>query len=596
MSVGSRVEVHGKADVGRYGVSDPFFAQSICGLPVMQSPAQGTRVPMNTGQSKKTERSANIGVDSVLPFTFSDKWRAQAADSLCPTNSLSIRSRLRVPQNYQSITRSGSSSVSRQRINLLTAAGFVVVAATTMVLAWQIGFLSARRGAQDRPPIETITDAPAGVVAGEQTIVGAPSDHEFLASTNSKPDRWNRFRGPNGTGISNDSSIPLTWSESQNLQWKCRLPGPGSSSPIVNDRYVFLTTYTGYGVDSNFGDIRRLERQVVAVDRETGTIAWSKSFPAVQPEDPYEGMGVPEHGYATNSAVVDDQRLYAFLGKSGVYAFDMEGNVLWNHSVGTDSSNRRWGSAASLMLYKDLLIVNASEESRCLVALDRESGDQVWSAAAESLELAYGTPAIAKVSPERDDLVIAVPGEIWGLNPLTGKLYWFAETSLTGNLSPSLIVDGDKIYCFGGYRSSGSVALLAGGRGDVSSSNVLWTSRQSSYVATPVLFDNQLFWIDDTGLYHVMDAETGESLLKTRVPGLDSRGRPVYASPIVVNDKIYIQTRQSGLFVMAPKPALEVLSQNQFADDTSIFNGTPAVDAGQLFIRSYEYLYCVSSM
>ena len=106
---------------------------------------------------------------------------------------------------------------------------------------------------------------------------------------------------------------------------------------------------------------------------------------------------------------------------------------------------------------------------------------------------------------------------------------------------------------------------------------------------------SKLFWIDDRGLYYCIDAGTGKSLAKTRVSGIQSGGRPVYASPIVVGDKILIQTRSSGTFVLEPTVELTVLAQNQFAGDTSIFNATPAVDAGQLFLRSYEYLYCVSS-
>ncbi|MFN9982205.1 MAG: serine/threonine protein kinase, partial [bacterium] len=101
----------------------------------------------------------------------------------------------------------------------------------------------------------------------------------------------------------------------------------------------------------------------------------------------------------------------------------------------------------------------------------------------------------------RDDMVIAVPGEVWGLNPLTGKLVWYAETTLTGNLSPSVIQDGDMLYIFGGYRSSGSLALRTGGTGDVTKSHIAWTSRNSSYVVTPVLHDGHLYWIDDQGMY-----------------------------------------------------------------------------------------------
>lgn len=424
---------------------------------------------------------------------------------------------------------------------------------------------------------------------GESNVVLASSTSADLKS-------WSRFRGPNGTGISFDKTIPSQWSESNNLLWKTKLPGAGSSSPVLTDQYVFVTCYSGYGGDSkNAGTVSQLKRELVCIQRSDGKIVWSRSVDAVQPEDPYQGMGVPEHGYATNSVATDGKTVFAFFGKSGVVAFDLQGNQLWKHSVGTDSGNRRWGTAASLVLYDQMLIVNAAEEARAIIALDKTTGNEVWKADAKRLELSYGTPAIVNVDPSRDDLVIAVPSEIWGMNPRTGKLVWYAETSMTDNLSPSVIVDGKKIFAFGGYRSSGSLAIEAGGEGDVTKSKILWSSRNTSYVATPVLHEGRLHWIDDRGTYYCQDAATGELVHRERVQGLSGAGRPVYASPIVINGLVFIQTRSSGVFVIEPGNEFKVLSQNTFTSDESQFNATPAVDSGQLFLRSDRYLYCVSS-
>ncbi len=420
-------------------------------------------------------------------------------------------------------------------------------------------------------------------------------DSSIAKSTAEESLAWGRFRGPNGTGVSADQQVPTEWSETQNLKWKTKLPGSGSSSAVLTPQLVFITSYSGYGEDrSGAGDMQKLERHVSCIKRQDGAIVWTRTIAAVLPEDRYQGMGVPEHGYATNSPVTDGKSVFAFLGKSGVYAFDLEGNELWHVSVGTESGNRGWGTAASPILYGDLVIVNAAEESHAIVALNKSTGAVVWKAEAAALELSYGTPAIVHVDATRDDLVIAVPGEIWGLNPLTGKLTWFVETSLTDNLSPSIVVDGTKVYAFGGYRSSGSVAVRGGGKGDVTQSNVLWTSRNSSYVATPVLWQNKLHWIDDRGMYYCADADTGELVHRARTPGISSGERPVYASPLVINGKIYAQTRNSGLFVLDASEQFKVLAQNKLADDDSIFNATPAVDSGELYLRSYQYLYCIS--
>jgi outer membrane protein assembly factor BamB len=405
---------------------------------------------------------------------------------------------------------------------------------------------------------------------------------------------WSRFRGPNGSGVSDDPNIPDAWSETQNLAWKTKLPGSGASSPVLTAQYVFVTSYSGYGEEGRDGSIQQLKRHVSCVDRASGDIVWTKSIDNEHREDPYQGMGLPEHGYATNTPVTDGKFVYAFLGKSGVIAFDMDGNEQWRASVGTESGNRGWGTAASLLLYDDLVIVNASEESQALIALDKATGTQAWKAEASTLELCYSTPVIVDVDETRDDLVLAVPGEVWGMNPRTGKLTWFVQTSLTGNLSPGIIVDGATLYAFGGYRSSGSLAIKVGGIGNVTDTHILWESKNSSYVATPVLVGRTLHWIDDRGLYYCSSADTGELIRRDRVPQIDSGGRPVYASPIAVNGQLIIQTRNSGALVIEPGDALKVLSQNKFESDRSVFNATPAVDAGQLFLRSDAYLYCVS--
>jgi outer membrane protein assembly factor BamB len=405
---------------------------------------------------------------------------------------------------------------------------------------------------------------------------------------------WSRFRGFDGNGISDDQDIPTVWNDDQNVLWKVKLPGPGASSPVLTDQCVFVTSYSGYGDESySNGTMAALERQLNCVSRKDGKLLWSRSVKATLPEDPYQGMGIPEHGYATNSATTDGQSVFAFFGKSGVIAFDMLGSELWKTSVGTESGNRGWGTAASLILYKDLVIVNASEESQSINALDKRTGKVVWSAPASTLELAYGTPIIVKVNADRDDLVIAVPGEVWGLNPNTGKLVWYVETTLTGNLSPSVIYGNEMLYVFGGYRSSGSLAIRTGAVGQSTHSHVAWTSRNSSYVVTPVLLDEHLVWIDDQGFYFCVQAKTGTLVQKSRVAGMESRGRPVYASPVAIDGKLYMQTRTSGVFVLAGEPKLNILSQNKFQSDQSIFNATPAVSRGQLFLRSNSHLYCI---
>ena len=129
---------------------------------------------------------------------------------------------------------------------------------------------------------------------------------------------WPRFLGPDGSGISRDQQpLPVKWSETENLKWKFKMPGPGSSSPIVVGKRVFVTCWSGYGVDrDNPGDEKDLRRHLICLDRDTGNVLWDQSVEAVLPEDPYSGM-FTEHGYASHTPVSDGQRIYVFFGKTG---------------------------------------------------------------------------------------------------------------------------------------------------------------------------------------------------------------------------------------------------------------------------------------
>ncbi|MEL7500388.1 MAG: PQQ-binding-like beta-propeller repeat protein [Planctomycetota bacterium] len=393
---------------------------------------------------------------------------------------------------------------------------------------------------------------------------------------------WPELLGSGGTAQTTES-VPSTWDEKNNLLWKLDLPGAGSSSPIVVGDRLFVTCY------SRNGDT--LTRYVICVDKKSGDKLWTKEFPAEYREDSYRGY-IQEHGYASNTPVSDGKHLYVFLGKGGVHAMDFDGEVIWSRDVGKGSSNRQWGSAASLLLYKDSVIVNASEESKAIIGLNKADGKVIWKQAADLLELSYGTPRLVELSSGRSELVISVPSELWGLNPASGKLRWYTTTPMTGNVSPSVIVDGENVYSFGGYRSSGSVSVKAGGKGDVTKSNLNWTSRSTSYVATPLIHDGRFYWIDDKGLANCSDVSNGKQIYRTRVKGLS--GRPVYASPIMADGKIYVVTRQFGTIVYAPGDEFKIISQNSLAGDNTDFNATPAISDSRLYLRSNQALYCIA--
>jgi len=420
----------------------------------------------------------------------------------------------------------------------------------------------------------------------------------LLFPSSSRAENWPRFRGPEGGGKpAGATDIPLEWSETQNVKWKLNLPGPGSSSPIVWGDRVFVTAYSGYG-DGSSGGPEALTRHLLAVDRNHGEIIWRADVPTTNPqsEDPYEGF-INEHGYASSTPVTDGKRIFCFFGKGGVVAFDWDGKQLWKKPVGELHSSKRWGSASSPILIDGKVIVKAGDEARAVYAFDGETGNELWKAEGSVLEQTYGTPAVHRVDDSRTDLIIAAPGEIWGLNPGTGKLRWMSETQILGNVSSSPVIEGNTMVIFGGFPRPMGAAFRLGLKGDVSASARIWENVDvKAYMTAPIFHNGLLYFIRDEGVACCGDPQTGKLIYENRLEaasGQRGRGKPFYASPILVQDYIIALSRTGAAYVIEAKPEYELVRVNQIAGDSGRFQGTPAVSGKDLFLRSETALYAI---
>src|SRR5262245_47118016 len=123
---------------------------------------------------------------------------------------------------------------------------------------------------------------------------------------------WPQFRGPGGSGVSGEAGLPASWSSKENIVWRTKLPGPGTSSPIVVGKRVYLTCYSGYGLEDDKGDMDKLMRHLVCIDRAKGDILWTKDFKPLLPESRYAGSHDTQHGYASSTPASDGKRLYLF--------------------------------------------------------------------------------------------------------------------------------------------------------------------------------------------------------------------------------------------------------------------------------------------
>src|SRR5262249_29972966 len=147
----------------------------------------------------------------------------------------------------------------------------------------------------------------------------------LLASFTALGADWMQFRGPGGSGVSDETGLPTTWSSKENIVWHTKLPGPGTSCPIIVGKRIYLTCYTGYGLTEGKEGMDKLMRHLLCIDRAKGTILWTKDFNPSLPESFYVGGNNTQHGYSSSTLASDGRKLYAFFGKSGVYCLDLDG-------------------------------------------------------------------------------------------------------------------------------------------------------------------------------------------------------------------------------------------------------------------------------
>jgi outer membrane protein assembly factor BamB len=392
---------------------------------------------------------------------------------------------------------------------------------------------------------------------------------------------WTQFRGKGGLGISDETGLPLKWSSEEGIVWKAEMPGPGASCPITLGDRVFITCYSGYGLKPNEGDQKDLLRHLLCLNRTTGKILWHKKIQPKLPEHNYRGQG-SYHGYAASTPTTDGKRLYVFFGSSGVFCFGLDGKQLWQASVGERTHG--WGSSCSPLLYKNLLIVNASVESGSLVALDKMTGEEKWRA--KGISSSWNTPLLVP-GKKKTELVVSISNHIVNFNPDTGEELWRAE-GVHRYVCPSVVYHDDVVYAIGGGHTS--LAVRTGGSGDVSKSHGVWRLKKGANVSSPIYYKGHLYWTRDGSTVCCQNPATGEMVYEERLP---SGAGHIWSSPVLADGKLYYVSKHKGTFVVAAKPKFELLAHNVFADDDSRTNASPIVSNGQLLLRTDRRLYCI---
>lgn len=400
---------------------------------------------------------------------------------------------------------------------------------------------------------------------------------------------WPRFRGADGSGVSGETGLPLKWSDGTNVVWQTELPGPGASSPITFGEHVYVTCYSGYGISRESpGDISGLRRHLVCIHRDGG-IVWKADMPSRATEFEYVDY-INQHGYASSTPAADADVVCVFYGTSGVAVYSHNGELIWHKSCGTGV--HEFGSASSPVLYRDLLIINAGIESSSLIAFDKSTGREQWRhTVSVDPQKSRSTPCLVEVSGKHELVFDYQLGKLAAVDPNSGGFLWECE-SVEKYQNPSPVSHNGLVYAIGGSRMS-SVAIKSGGRGDVTATHRLWNTPRGSRVSSPVYYEGYLYWVRESeGIVGCFDAETGRTIYEERLrpsPG------EIYASPVIADGKLYYVSRKTGTYVLPARPEFQLLAHNVFESDESVFNGSPAVSGGKIYLRSNRFLYCIGA-
>ena len=420
-------------------------------------------------------------------------------------------------------------------------------------------------------------------------------------------DDWPEWRGPNGNGVSAELKLPVTWGEHQNISWKAQLEGNGLSSPVVFGNQLIVTSQVGRGIvrdgrhptlgsgnssseerSLNNDENKNIGFVVESFSRSNGQLMWQHEFSA----QPVSGKLPSVHrktNLANPSPVTDGQYIYALFGTGQLTALNMSGNVLWEKHLGVDYGPFQivWGHSSSPTIYKDLLILLCDHEpASYLLALNKQTGKEMWRADRGSGLRSYSTPTVISM-PDSDELVVNSSKSIEGYDPSTGKRLWYFNEPTRFPVTVPSFADG-VIYTSRGYRSGPYMAIKPGGRGDLAGTeHILWhVPTGAPYVSSVVHYKGVIYLASDAGVLQAADAKTGERLFQMRTGGVFS------AAPIAGDGKIYFVSENGETIVLRASREPEIVTRNSI---NGRFLASPIAAYGQLFLRSDDTIYAIGN-
>ena len=424
-------------------------------------------------------------------------------------------------------------------------------------------------------------------------LVGVQQLH---AQTIRPEDNWPLWRGPLENGVAPQADPPLTWSSTSGIKWKVRLPGDGTSTPIIWGDQIFIQTAFPAknpeaprlkgekGAKSTPPTTDHYQFVLMCLDRNTGKTVWQK---ICREEVPHEGHHSADGSFSASSAMTDGEHVYAFFGSRGLYCFDLRGNPKWEKDLGRMRVKLGFGEGSTPALHGNTIVVNWDHEGEdFVVALDKRTGSELWRQP-RSEGTSWATPLIVQ-HEGRSMVITCATSRIRAYDLTSGEQLWEHE-GLTPNAIPTPVTANGVVYATSGYQGNKLFAIRLGKSGDLTGSDsVLWSlNRDTPYVPSPLLSGEKLFFIkSNSAILSCLDIRTGKPHFSAqRIEGLQS----IYASPVAATGRIYLVGRNGTTVVIKDSDKLEILATNELNDPT---DASPALVGKHLFLRSRQNLYC----
>ena len=389
---------------------------------------------------------------------------------------------------------------------------------------------------------------------------------------------WPGWRGPGGIGFTEEKGLPLTWDgkSGSNIVWKAALTGTtGHSSPIVWGDRVFVTTAAKQTREEETRkDVPG--HHLVCFQVSDGKLLWRTP---IAPGKEVAGYSI----YASPTPVTDGKAVYAWFGSAVIGAVDFDGKLLWRHErSGPFKLNP--GITSSPVLHRDTLVLISDQdrENGFLQALDTKTGEVKW----ERKRLKVGAcnaPPVLLLVKGKPQLIVAASNKLQGLDPESGEPIWWCKG---WGFGASPVHGGGLVYTDRGGNEPGQ-AVDPTGTGDVTATHVKWKiDKVPGDYASPVISGDFIYRVQTEGIIQCFRLSTGEKLFTERLERVSKT-----ASPVATADgRVYFAS--AGLsYVIAAGLELKILATNKLGDGGN--GSSPAIANGRIFVRNFEFLYCI---